>query len=112
VRCSIHAKAISDGIVDHGHVGWNMFPREQSSFYEEFVLSTKTPLVSSLAKRWPGNGTHKKHDTGVLVKLKRLEKHESINMVIFPPGFFPRSPSIVNLVNAPERTMIGQHVFT
>jgi hypothetical protein len=47
-----------------------------------------------------------------IVKLGRPEKRESIDMVIFLPGFSPRSPSVVNLVNAPERTMIGQHVFT
>jgi hypothetical protein len=40
------------------------------------------------------------------------QKSKSIGMAIFLPSVFPRSPSVVNLVNAPERTMIGQHVFT
>jgi hypothetical protein len=40
------------------------------------------------------------------------QKCESIDMDIFLLSVFPRSPSLVNFVNALERTMIGQHVFT
>jgi hypothetical protein len=41
-----------------------------------------------------------------------LQKCESIDMAIFLSRVFPKSPSVVNLVNASERTMIGQYVFT